>query len=226
MTDSAKAERRDPSGRGAPLITGKTPLPEAFFERSAIEVARDLLGRLLLSTVNGTRVLARIVEAEAYFGPDDEASHASARIGRTKRNEAMFGRAGTAYVYRIYGIHWCLNAVTDAVGHPAAVLIRAAEVLEGDEAACQRRGARPVTDLLRGPGNLCTGLGVTGELNLHRLSQPPLQVLSGSPVPAGEIQAGPRVGITRAVDLPLRFWIKGNTSVSNIRAGTPRSNRT
>lgn len=192
-------------------------LPRAFYERPAEVVARDLLGALLLSTVDGERCVVRIVETEAYTGPEDDASHAAARIGRTARNEAMFGPPGQAYVYRIYGIHWCLNAVTDRVDHPAAVLIRSAEPVEGIEIARRRRANRPFTELMKGPGNLCAALGISGELNDHDLSQPPLQILAGERVPEEGVRRGPRVGISRAAHLPLRFWERGNSYVSRIR---------
>jgi DNA-3-methyladenine glycosylase len=192
-------------------------LPKSFYERAAEDVARDLLGALLLSTVDGSRCVGRIIETEAYVGPEDDASHAAARIGRTSRNEPMFGPPGQAYVYRIYGIHWCLNAVTDRPDHPAAVLIRSAEPCEGIEIARGRRANRALLELMRGPGNLCAALGVTGALNGHDLAQPPLQILAGDPVPDGQVRRGPRVGITRAADLPLRFWERGNAYVSRVR---------
>jgi DNA-3-methyladenine glycosylase len=189
-------------------------LPPDFFSRPAAVVARDLLGRTLVSRIGGVECAGRIVEAEAYFGPDDEASHASARIGRTLRNAAMFGAPGTAYVYRIYGIHWCLNAVTDEADHPAAVLIRAAQPLRGSEIARARRRGRADRDLMRGPGNLCAALAITGELNRHPLERFPLWIEAGEPVAAAAVAVGPRIGVTRAVDLPLRFWIAGSPWVS------------
>ena len=211
-------ERRGPFGPGAPSVPERTPaLPVAFYARPAEEVARDLLGTLLVSTVDGVRTAARIVETEAYIGPEDDASHAAARIGRTPRNDAMFGPPGHAYVYRIYGIHWCLNAVTGELGHPAAVLIRAAAIEEGVELAIARRGVDEVDRLLRGPGNLCRALGVTGLLNHHPLAQQRLEITGGEPVPDALVARGPRIGITRATDLPLRFWIRGERAVSGRR---------
>jgi DNA-3-methyladenine glycosylase len=212
-------ERRGPPGPGAPSVAGAigAVLPESFYARPAAEVARDLLGAVLVSTLDGALATARIVETEAYVGPEDDASHAAARVGRTLRNDAMFGPPGQAYVYRIYGIHWCLNAVTGEVGHPAAVLIRAAGIGQGIDVASDRRGVNDVDRLLRGPGNLCRALGVTGLLNHHRLCQPPLQIVGGEPVPDTAVARGPRIGITRATDLPLRFWVRADPAVSGRR---------
>ncbi len=194
-------------------------LPFEFFARPAEIVARDLLGATIRSTVDDVTCRGRIVETEAYVGPSDEASHAAARIGRTRRNAAMYGPPGLAYVYRIYGVHWCLNAVTDEPGYPAAVLIRAAEPLEGLVVARQRRGGRNDRDLMRGPGNLCSALGVTAALDHHPLQVPPLTIEQGNPMSDGLIRRGPRIGVTRATDLPLRFWIAGSDWVSG---RTPR----
>ncbi len=201
-------------------VVGDAPLPPAFYARPAAEVARDLLGAIIVSDVDGVECRCRIVETEAYVGPEDEASHAAARIGRTRRNEAMFGPPGRAYIYRIYGVHWCLNTVTDTVGHPAAVLIRAAEPVLGFEAMEARRGRVGRFDLLRGPGNLCRALGITGKLDRHSLVETPLRILAGGAVMDGQVARGPRVGVTRAVDLPLRFWIAGHPCVSR-RPGGP-----
>ena len=162
--------------------------------------------------VGGTRVGEPDARADG-----EDAEHAAARIGRTARNEAMFGPPGQAYVYRIYGIHWCLNAVTDRPDHPAAVLIRSAEPLEGLAVATRRRANRPMPELMRGPGNLCAALGISGLLNGHDLSEPPLQILTGERLPNDAVRSGPRVGITRAADLPLRFWERGNAYVSRTR---------
>jgi DNA-3-methyladenine glycosylase len=193
------------------------PLPAAFFDRPAAEVARSLLGMRLVSDVGGVGCAVEIVETEAYVGPEDEASHGHLRLGMTPRNAAMFGPPGIAYVYRIYGIHWCLNAVTGEEGFPAAVLVRAARPLEGVEAMRARRPGRPERDLLRGPGNLCRALGVGGELNLHPLAEPPLRLAAGEPVADADVARGPRIGISRAADLPLRFWVRGSPWVSATR---------
>src|SRR5690606_5356396 len=153
-------------------------LPLAFFARPAEQVARDLLGRWIERDLGGARCLAEIVETEAYIGPEDDASHAAARFGRTPRNEVMFGPPGRAYVYLIYGVHWCLNAVTDTQGHPAAVLIRAADPREGLDAMREHRPGRTDSELLRGPGNLCRSLAIDRTLNGHDLAEMPLRLLA------------------------------------------------
>ncbi|MBX6365755.1 MAG: DNA-3-methyladenine glycosylase, partial [Gemmatimonadetes bacterium] len=177
----------------------------------------------LVSTLGGALTIGRIVEVEAYVGPHDPASHAAERIGRTARNATMFGGPGVAYVYRIYGLHWCLNAVTGEEGFPAAVLIRAVEPLAGLDAMRRRRvagsrrgasGALADRDLARGPARLAEALGITGALDGHALDREPLLVRPGEPVPPERIGIGPRIGITRAVDWPLRFFVRGSPWVS------------
>jgi DNA-3-methyladenine glycosylase len=190
------------------------PLPAAFYARPAEAVARELLGAVLVSEVGGVRVSAEIVETEAYVGPEDEASHAAERFGRTVRNDAMFGVAGTAYVYLIYGMHWCLNFVTGDEGFGAAVLVRAARPLDGVEHARARRPGRPDRELMRGPGNLARALGVDGALNYHPLNRPPLWIAPGRPIAEADVAVGPRIGISRAADWPLRFWLRGDPHVS------------
>ncbi len=214
MAGGARAWSAASVGARRSTLPEGNPLPAGFYLRPAEEVARDLLGCRLVSAVEGRLCTAEIVETEAYVGPDDEASHAHSRFGRTARNSVMFGPPGIAYVYRIYGMHWCLNAVTGPEDFPAAVLLRAARPLDGLEGARARRPSRADRDLLRGPGNLCRGLGVTGALNHHPLSAAPLRIEPGERVPDAEVARGPRVGISRAADLPLRFWIAGSRWVS------------
>jgi DNA-3-methyladenine glycosylase len=194
-------------------------LPIRFYARPAVVVARELLGARIVSSVDGLLTVGRIVETEAYTGPDDEASHAAARIGRTARNAAMFGPPGSAYVYRIYGVHWCLNVVTDTVDHPAAVLIRAIEPITGIDVMHERRGRGTIARCLigRGPGNLARALGIDGILNGQSLRVAPLRLLRGDTIDDAAIATGPRIGVTRATDLPLRFFIRGNPSVSGRR---------
>jgi DNA-3-methyladenine glycosylase len=192
------------------------PLPLAFYARPCETVARELLGTLIVSEFDGARVVGEIEEVEAYLGPHDPASHAWEKFGRTARNEMMFGPAGIAYVYLIYGAHWCINAVTDEVDFPAAVLVRAARPVEGIDVARERRPGRPDRELMRGPGNLARALGITGAQNGHPLDAPPLWIAAGRTVPDAEVATGPRIGIhkDRAADWPLRFWIGGSPWVS------------
>lgn len=196
----------------------RRPLGRSFYARETEVVARELLGTILVSSLAEHRVEGRIVETEAYVGPHDPASHAAERIGRTARNEPMFGAAGTAYVYRIYGVHWCLNAVTREKGYPAAVLIRAIEPLYGTEVMRERRwpGREHGPDRLiaNGPGKLADALAITGALNTHDLRLPPLQILDGDPVADSEVEASGRIGITRAVDWPLRFTVRDSRFLS------------
>jgi DNA-3-methyladenine glycosylase len=172
-----------------------------------------LLGRLLVSCIGGRRCVVRIVETEAYLGPDDPASHAAAGR-RTSRNEVMYGEPGLAYVYFTYGMHWCLNVVTDRRDYPGAVLLRAAEPLEGLEVMRRRRGG--VSDLLlaSGPARLTQALGVEGRHNGHRFAEPPLWIAAGTPVPRRRQGASPRVGIRSAADWKLRFFERDNPHVS------------
>jgi DNA-3-methyladenine glycosylase len=177
-----------------------------------VEVARRLLGQILVSDVGGVRrrTAGRIVEVEAYVGPHDPACHAYGHR-RTARTEPLYGPPGTAYVYFTYGMHWCLNAVTEAEGYPAAVLIRALEPLTGLETMRRRRGGARIPDrrLCAGPARLCEALDVTGALNGAPLGQGVLRVVrGGSPRRRSAVVVGPRVGITRAVDWPLRFYYK------------------
>lgn len=200
-----------------------TILPSEFYARPAETVARELIGTRIVSTVGGLEAIGRIVETEAYVGPHDDASHAAARTGRTTRNAAMFGLPGTAYVYRIYGVHWCLNVVTDREDYGAAVLVRAVEVIAGQEIMRQRRGRNvPDRALCSGPGNLARSLGVTGDLDGHSLALEPLSIRAGESVPDSAVGVSPRIGITRAADWPLRFFEKSNSAVSGRR---PRNRR-
>ncbi len=188
------------------------PLLVGALGGEVVGAAGALLGAVMISTVGGRTTSGRIVEVEAYGGPDDPASHAAVRAGRTRRNSAMFGPPGTAYVYRSYGIHWCLNVVAGPEGSPSAVLVRALEPLEGLEVMRGRRGgARALTS---GPGRLCEALGVTGAQDGRPLSDPPLVLRSGDPVPGEAVGVSGRIGIRLASDRPWRFFLRGNPHVS------------
>ena len=190
-------------------------LPTSFYARPTPEVARGLLGHVLLSELGGRRTAGRIVETEAYLGTDDPASHGY-RARRTRRNASLFERPGIAYVYFTYGMHWCLNAVTERAGHPAAVLIRALEPLEGLATMRRRRGGARVgdRDLCSGPAKLCQALGVTGRHDGLPLTRGRLRIVQTHSRQHHAITVTPRIGITRAADWPLRFLIEGSPWVS------------
>lgn len=171
-------------------------LTRRFFQRPTLAVARDLLGaRLVRLEPGGRRSSGWIVEAEAYIGPDDLGCHA--RSGRTARNASMWGPAGHAYVYFTYGMHWCLNVVTEAEGFPAAVLIRALVPVEGLATMRRRRGPPGERDLAGGPAKLCQALGIDRRLDGHDLCSPEavLFLERGWRVPQADVTTGPRVGL-------------------------------
>lgn len=186
-----------------------------FYARPTEAVARGLLGQILVSDVGGRRrqTAGRIVEVEAYIGPQDPACHAYGHR-RTARTEPLYGPPGTAYVYFTYGMHWCLNAVTELPDYPAAVLIRALEPIAGVATMRRRRGKEP---LCSGPARLCEALGVTGKLNGVSLQHGLLRIVEGKKPKPGDIVTGPRIGITQAADWPLRFYLKGSPWVSAAR---------
>lgn len=191
--------------------TGR-PLPPSFYDRPTEDVARDLLGAVLEHrTADGT-VRGRIVETEAYLGPHDPACHAAA--GLTERTRTLHGPPGTAYVYFIYGMHWCFNAVTRQEGHGSAVLIRALEPLAGVDLMRRWRGVDREVDLTSGPARLCDALGVTRAQDGVRLDRGPLRILSGIEAPDEEVVVSPRIGIRKAAEWPLRFHIRDNRFVS------------
>ena len=176
-----------------------------FFARSVHDVAPDLVGcTLLVDGVGGT-----VVEVEAY-DHEDPASHGFR--GRTRRNRSMFGPPGLAYVYRSYGIHWCLNLVCEGEGVASAVLVRAVEPTHGLERMRVRRGAEDPRLLCSGPGRLCQALGVTGGHDGMPVDRPPFELF---PAAASlELVTGPRVGITAAADLPWRYGLADSRFVS------------
>ena len=180
-------------------------LRPADFAGDAPDMARALIGAVLL--VDG--VGGRIVETEAY-DREDPASHSHS--GPTLRNQAMFGPPGRAYVYRSYGIHWCLNFVCREEGHGAGVLIRAIEPLRGLDVMRERRGLQEVKLLCSGPGKLGQALGIVHAFNGHRLDRKPFEVLAADG--EHEVVIGPRIGISKAADVPWRFGLAGSPFVS------------
>jgi len=200
-----------------------TILKRDFFARSTLTVARELLGQHLVREIDGQRLSGKIVETEAYIGPEDSACHASK--GLTPRNEVMFGLAAYTYVYLIYGMYHMLNFITEQEGFPAAVLIRAIEPLEGVETMQsyrRRRANRPAVkhiNLTNGPGKLTQALGVNQRLNKwDTTTGQRLWLETGETIPDATVVTGPRIGIDYAASqdriAPWRFWVKGNRFVS------------
>lgn len=191
-------------------MRGRTPLPRTFFARSAIAVARDILGCYLVHETPQGRLVGRIVEAEAYRGPRDPASHA---YRRTPRSAIMWGRPGTAYVYFTYGHHYCMNVVVEREGVAGAVLLRALEPVEGVEAMAKRRGTSDARRLASGPGRLTQAMDIGREHNGIDLTAGSLYVARGSRA-ALRVRRGPRIGINTATDRPWRFYVPGHPCVS------------
>jgi DNA-3-methyladenine glycosylase len=191
-------------------------LRQDFYRRSTLTVAWELLGKRLVRVVDGQRLSGLIVEAEAYIGEDDAACHAA--CGRTPRNEAMYGSPGHAYVYFIYGMHHCLNVVTEETGFPAAVLIRALEPLEGLDIMRRYRSGRPDRELTNGPAKLCQALAIDRGFNgVDLCTGEVLFIEEGRMVAQEEVGTSPRIGIKTdelALSVPWRFYLQGNTFVS------------
>jgi DNA-3-methyladenine glycosylase len=197
-------------------------LPRAFYDRPTLEVARDLIGKVLVHNRRGLHTSGVIVEAEAYIGESDPACHAAP--GPTRRNEPLYGPPGHAYVYLNYGIHCLVNVVTEAQGSPAAVLIRALEPLDGVDAMRRRRQrspkGRPVVDrelpdqdLCRGPGNLTMAMGITLAENRLDLLGERLFVEDRGPQ-RGRLAWGPRIGISAGTERAWRVFVAGHPAVS------------
>ena len=196
---AAVAEAGSESAAAAPLIAER-----AWFDRSAVEVAPDLLGALLIHDTPDGRIAGRIVEVEAYLGPEDLAAHSSR--GRTPRNAVMFGPPGHLYVYLVYGLHHCANVVCGPGDKPEAILLRGALLVEGEELARSRRGDAPVARLAAGPGNLAAAFGIDRRLNGADLLAGPIR-LAPAVSPASFVRT-PRIGVAYAGDWaarPLRF---------------------
>jgi len=189
-------------------------LPRSFYEQSTLDVARQLLGKYLVRKHPDGTTVGRIVETEAYVGPEDKACHASR--GRTARTEIMFGPAGHAYVYLIYGMYDCLNLVTESVDYPAAVLIRAVEPVGGIEIMKVRRQTEQLRNLASGPGKLCQAFAIDRKLNGDDLCGKVLY-LEDRGEAVSKVVTTPRIGVDYAGPWkrkPWRFLIKGNECVS------------
>jgi DNA-3-methyladenine glycosylase len=207
-------EIAEPPGKGDPwpfhrLLRQTQALNLRWFERPAVEVARDLLSCVLFHG----KTAGMIVESEAYLGLHDLAAHASR--GKTERTKVLFGPAGHAYVYFIYGMHECLNVVADREGEPGCVLIRALEPLCGlAEMYARRHWHGPLPGLTNGPGKLTQALGITREQYGRRLDKGELTIRTWREKPLFEIAATPRIGVTECADWPLRFIWAGHPCVS------------
>jgi DNA-3-methyladenine glycosylase len=209
------------TAEGAEIAAKK--LPRGFYDRPTLEVARGLLGTVLVHNRRGVRTSGVIVEVEAYIGESDPACHAAP--GPTRRNAPLYGTPGHSYVYLNYGIHCLVNVVTEAYGSPAAVLIRALDPLDGIEAMRRRRGRamkgrtrRPASaiatsDLCRGPGNLTMAMGITLAENRLDLTGDRLFVEDRG-ISVDEVAWGPRIGIKVGTETPWRAWIAGHPAVS------------
>lgn len=193
-------------------------LPREFYTRSnVVTVARELLGKLLVVPArNGKRVSGKIVEVEAYRGPEDRAAH-SFGGRRTRRTETMYGLGGTAYVFFVYGMYNQFNVVTNAAGTPHAVLVRAVEPVEGIELMRKRRPGQTDHNLTNGPGKLCIAMGIDRGLDAADLLGDRVWLENAEKIPRSIIMSGPRIGIDDArewIDKPWRFWVKNNPFVS------------
>ncbi|MET9896527.1 DNA-3-methyladenine glycosylase [Streptomyces sp. NPDC006465] len=207
----------------------RTPLTRDFFDRPVLDVAPDLLGRVLVRVTPDGPIELRLTEVEAYDGPDDPGSHAYR--GRTARNGVMFGPPGHVYVYFTYGMWHCMNLVCGPEGRPSGVLLRAGEVIEGADLARKRRlSARNDKELAKGPARLATALGVDRSLDGADACGPhgsPLTLLRGTPVPSDQVRSGPRTGVSGDGGVhPWRFWAVNDPTVSPYRAHAPRRRST
>ena len=186
-------------------------LPESFFSRDTVQVARELIGKRLVRIEGNHRISGIILETEAYRGEEDLACHC--RAGRTPRTEIMYGPAGCVYIYFIYGMYWLLNLVTEAEGSPGAVLIRGLAPKEGRQIIARRRGNQPEKSWTNGPGKICIALGIVGEMNGLNTCIPdaPIFVEDGQTLDPGLISAEPRVGIGSVPEpwrsIPWRFVV-------------------
>ncbi|MCD0450694.1 DNA-3-methyladenine glycosylase [Actinocorallia sp. API 0066] len=199
----------------------RTPLERGFFDRDVTDVARTLLGCVLWRADEAGVVGVRITEVEAYAGTEDPASHSYR--GKTPRNEVMWGEPGHAYVYFTYGMHFCVNLVCGPEGVASAVLLRAGEVVAGSDVALTRRPGSSRRDLARGPARLCKAMAIDRALNGADVCSPGDLVITPGDAPhPNTVSEGPRVGVSSAHDVPWRFWLTNDPTVSAYRRHTPR----
>ena len=200
----------------------QTSLQRGFYERPTLTVAKELRGKNLVRYLDGTKLIGRIVEVEAYIGEDDPACHA--RFGLTQRNSVMYGAGGFSYIYFVYGMYDMFNIVTEREGFPAAVLVRALEPLEGIDTMQRLRGVNDVRNLTNGPGKLCRAFGLDTSLSgvdlTKHAGQAPTELdllyVSDGDCPKFEIESSSRIGIKEGTGRKWRFFIAGNPYVSGI----------
>ena len=191
------------------------PLPRSFSNRNTLIVAQELLGKFLVRRIPEGDIVAKIVEVEAYRGNDDPASHAYK--GETPRNQLMFGKPGFAYVYFIYGNHYCLNVTTEPEGVPGAVLIRAVEIVDGLEVARKNREANSLVNLSNGPGKLTEALNISKIHNGIDLTNPDeLFICAPKIIESFETTTSKRVGVKAGVEKPWRFYTKNSKFISRL----------
>lgn len=187
----------------------------SFYERDPVIVARDLLGKFLIHDTHEGQLIGKIVEVEAYGGLQDAGSHASRGI--TERTKIMFDNPGLAYVYLIYGMHYCLNVTAHVNGQAGAILLRAVEPISGIEFMKKRRAKESIRDLCSGPGKLCQAFGVNKSHNGHQLTSSPLYITEGEPITEDAVVATPRINIDyagEAKNWPWRFYSKESLFIS------------
>jgi DNA-3-methyladenine glycosylase len=196
-----------------PMATHSPKIPVSFYSRDTLCVARNLLGKFFIRKIDDKYLVGKIVEAEAYHEVGDPSCHA--HRGKTARNAVMFGPPGHLYVYFTYGMHYCMNVVTEVEGVAAAVLIRAIEPLAGIDVMQKNRGEKiPEKNLCNGPAKLCQAFGITKLQNGHSLQSKDIYISNGETILDADIAFTTRIGISKGIDLPWRFYIKNNRFVS------------
>lgn len=212
--------KAEPAGSTAAAVTWR-PLPRKFFDAPPELVARLLLGKILVRRARGGLLAGRIVETEAYLGEHDAAAHAAS--GKTPRNAVLYGPPGRAYIYNIYGLHACFNVSCLSEGNPGGVLVRALEPLQGIPQMRRNRGlsaSAQISQLASGPGKLCQALGITraAENGVDLTRADSCLSLMKDDFQCGDIRVTPRIGISKAADWPLRFFLAGHACVSGRKA--------
>jgi DNA-3-methyladenine glycosylase len=197
------------------MLDLKNKLSGEYYLQPTLEIARDLLGKIIVRRYRGKFIAGRIVETEAYIGEDDPACHAS--VGMTKRNRVMYLAGGHAYVYFTYGMHYCFNVVTEEEGFPAAVLIRAVEPVYGIDLMKKNRGLSSIFSLTNGPAKFCEAFGIDLKFNGESLLGNRIFIIESQDREKFEVRQSPRIGVKTGLDKKWRFFIKDNPYVSKIK---------